>query len=123
VRVFLVDGTYELFRHYFGAPSHRTAEGAEVAATRGVLGSMLQLLDLAQQAAIDPQGGEVLEQHGVVSPRRERGGERGAAPNRDLPLARRVRDLLDRAVVGQDRGGGLGPPARQPRVPVGGVAD
>jgi len=44
VRVFLVDGTYELFRHYFGAPSHRTAEGAEVAATRGVLGSMLQLL-------------------------------------------------------------------------------
>jgi len=44
-RVFLVDGTYELFRHYYGAPSHRTAEGAEVAATRGVLFSVLQLLD------------------------------------------------------------------------------
>src|ERR1700730_17481239 len=43
-RVFLVDGTYELFRHYYGVPSHRTAEGAEVAATRGVLSSMLQLL-------------------------------------------------------------------------------
>ncbi len=43
-RVFLVDGTYELFRHYYGVPSHRTAEGSEVAATRGVLSSMLQLL-------------------------------------------------------------------------------
>jgi 5'-3' exonuclease len=43
-RIFLVDGTYELFRHYFGIPSHRTAEGAEVAATRGVLSSVLQLL-------------------------------------------------------------------------------
>jgi 5'-3' exonuclease len=44
LRVFLVDGTYELFRHYYGVPSHRTADGAEVAATRGVLSSMLQLL-------------------------------------------------------------------------------
>jgi 5'-3' exonuclease len=45
VRVFLVDGTYELFRHYHGVPPHRTAEGAEVAATRGVLWSMLRLLE------------------------------------------------------------------------------
>ena len=45
MRVFLVDGTYELFRHYFGVPPHRTAEGAEVAATRGVLWSLLRLLD------------------------------------------------------------------------------
>jgi 5'-3' exonuclease len=45
LRVFLIDGTYELFRHYFGIPSHQTADGAEVAATRGVLSSLLQLLD------------------------------------------------------------------------------
>jgi len=45
MRVFLVDGTYELFRHYFGVPSHRTADGAEVGATRAVLGSMLQMLE------------------------------------------------------------------------------
>jgi len=45
MRVFLVDGTYELFRHYYGVPPHRTAEGAEVAATRGVLWSMLRLLE------------------------------------------------------------------------------
>jgi 5'-3' exonuclease len=45
MRVFLVDGTYELFRHYYGVPPHRTAEGAEVAATRAVCWSMLRLLE------------------------------------------------------------------------------
>ena len=42
--VHLIDGTYELFRFHFAVPSHVTAEGVEVAATRGVLGSMLSLL-------------------------------------------------------------------------------
>ena len=45
VKVHLVDGTYELFRHFFGAPPHRNAEGEEVAAVRGVLSSVLQLMD------------------------------------------------------------------------------
>jgi 5'-3' exonuclease len=45
MRVFLVDGTYELFRHYYGVPPHRTADGAEVAATRGVLSSVLGMLE------------------------------------------------------------------------------
>jgi 5'-3' exonuclease len=45
VRVHLVDGTYELFRHHFALPSHVTDEGREVAATRGVLRSMLGLLE------------------------------------------------------------------------------
>lgn len=45
MKVFLVDGTYELFRQYFGQPSHLTRELQEVGATRGVLGSMLQLLE------------------------------------------------------------------------------
>jgi 5'-3' exonuclease len=45
MRVFLVDGTYELFRHYFGVPPHRTADGAEIAATRAVLGSVLGMLE------------------------------------------------------------------------------
>jgi 5'-3' exonuclease len=44
MKVHLVDGTYELFRHFFGAPPHRTAGGQEVAAVRGVVGSVLQLL-------------------------------------------------------------------------------
>jgi 5'-3' exonuclease len=41
--VFLIDGTYELFRHYFALPSARDADGREVAATRGVLASMLAM--------------------------------------------------------------------------------
>jgi 5'-3' exonuclease len=45
MKVHLVDGTYELFRHFFGAPPHRNAAGQEVAAVRGVLGSVLQLLE------------------------------------------------------------------------------
>jgi 5'-3' exonuclease len=44
LRIFLVDGTYELFRHYYALPSARDAEGREVAATRGVLASMLGML-------------------------------------------------------------------------------
>ena len=35
MKVHLVDGTYELFRHFFGAPPHRNAAGDEVAAVRG----------------------------------------------------------------------------------------
>ncbi len=44
MKVHLVDGTYELFRHFFGAPPHRNEAGNEVAAVRGVVGSVLQLL-------------------------------------------------------------------------------
>jgi 5'-3' exonuclease len=45
MQVHLVDGTYELFRYYFATPSHMTTSGHEVAAVRGVLSSMLQLLE------------------------------------------------------------------------------
>jgi 5'-3' exonuclease len=45
VRVHLLDGTYELFRHYFAVPSHKNADGIEVAAVRGVLGSVLMMFD------------------------------------------------------------------------------
>ena len=45
MRVHLVDGTYELFRYHFAMPSHVTADGQEVAATRGVLGTLFQLID------------------------------------------------------------------------------
>jgi 5'-3' exonuclease len=44
IEVHLIDGTYELFRHFFGAPSHLNARGREVAAVRGVLASVLGLL-------------------------------------------------------------------------------
>jgi 5'-3' exonuclease len=45
VDVYLVDGTYELFRHFFAIPSRRNHAGREIAATRGVLGSVLYMLE------------------------------------------------------------------------------
>jgi len=45
MQVHLIDGTYELFRHHFGAPSHVNAAGLEVAAARGVAGSLLLMLE------------------------------------------------------------------------------
>lgn len=45
MKVFLIDGTYELFRQFFGRPSHLTKDLHEVGAVRGVLGSVLQLIE------------------------------------------------------------------------------
>ena len=44
MHVHLVDGTYEVFRAYFGAPRATGRLGTEVGATRGFLRSMLGLL-------------------------------------------------------------------------------
>lgn len=44
VKVYLVDGTYELFRHYYALPSARDQDGREVAAVRGVLRSLLGMI-------------------------------------------------------------------------------
>jgi len=43
--VHLVDGTYELFRHFFAVPSAFDANGNEVGAVRGVLASVLSLIE------------------------------------------------------------------------------
>ena len=44
MNVHLVDGTYELFRHYYALPSARDAQGQEVAAVRGVVTSVLGMI-------------------------------------------------------------------------------
>ena len=44
MKVYLVDGTYELFRHYFAVPKARDAKGREVGAVRGVLASLLGMM-------------------------------------------------------------------------------
>jgi 5'-3' exonuclease len=44
VQVHVIDGTYELFRHYFALPSHKNEERLEVAATRGVVRSVVAML-------------------------------------------------------------------------------
>ena len=45
MRVHLIDGTYELFRYHFALPTHQTASGQHTGAVRGVVGSMLGLLE------------------------------------------------------------------------------
>jgi 5'-3' exonuclease len=42
--IYLVDGTYELFRHYYALPSAEDSNGQEVAAVRGVLASVLGMM-------------------------------------------------------------------------------
>ena len=41
MQVHLIDGTYELFRHYYARPSARDKQGREIAAARGVVASLL----------------------------------------------------------------------------------
>src|SRR5579863_1352685 len=43
--VYLIDGTYELFRHYFAVPPAKDAQGQEIGAVRGVLGSVLGMIE------------------------------------------------------------------------------
>jgi 5'-3' exonuclease len=43
--VHLVDGTYELFRHFFAVPAAKGADGREIGATRGVVGSVLSMIE------------------------------------------------------------------------------
>ena len=45
MKVHLLDGTYELFRHHFGVPKSDRDPADYVAATRGVMWSVLQLLE------------------------------------------------------------------------------
>ncbi len=43
--VYLIDGTYELFRHFFAVPSAQDSSGQEIAAVRGVLVSIMSMIE------------------------------------------------------------------------------
>lgn len=45
MNIHLIDGTYELFRHFFAVPSSTDAKGQEIGATRGVLASVLSMIE------------------------------------------------------------------------------
>ncbi len=49
MKIYLLDGTYELFRHYYALPSAQDATGRGVAAVRGVLASALGMIKGAAQ--------------------------------------------------------------------------
>jgi 5'-3' exonuclease len=42
--VYLIDGTYELFRHFFAVPPAKDEAGREIGAVRGVLTSLLSMM-------------------------------------------------------------------------------
>lgn len=44
MKIHLLDGTYELFRAYYGAPPRQDPQGREVGATLGILSSFMALL-------------------------------------------------------------------------------
>jgi len=43
--VHLIDGTYELFRYFFAVPSAKDINGQEIGAVRGVLGTVLTMIE------------------------------------------------------------------------------
>ena len=44
MNVHLIDGTYELFRHFFAVPAAEDVDGQEIGAVRGVLASVLSMI-------------------------------------------------------------------------------
>ena len=45
MKIHVIDGTYELFRNYYAVPSSVSVDGAEVGATRGLLRSLVAMLE------------------------------------------------------------------------------
>lgn len=45
VELHLLDGTYELFRAYFGAPTRTAPDGTEIGAVHGIMASALRLIE------------------------------------------------------------------------------
>src|SRR5436305_256381 len=43
--IYLIDGTYELFRYFYAVPSAKDTCGQEIGAVRGVLGSVLSMIE------------------------------------------------------------------------------
>ena len=59
--VHLIDGTYELFRHFYAVPPARDASGVEVAAVRGVIGSLRGMLNSGAATHIGVATDHVIE--------------------------------------------------------------
>ena len=45
MNVYLIDGTYELFRHFFAVPAAADVNGQDIGAVRGVLNSVLSMIE------------------------------------------------------------------------------
>ncbi len=61
MKIHLVDGTYELFRSFYGPPSRKSPDGREVGATIGLLHSLLALISAADVTHIGCAFDSVIE--------------------------------------------------------------
>jgi 5'-3' exonuclease len=61
MQVHLIDGTYELFRHFYALPSARDADGQEVAAVRGVVSSLFGMIRSGQATHLGVATDHVIE--------------------------------------------------------------
>jgi 5'-3' exonuclease len=57
----LIDGTYELFRHFFALPSAKDASGREIAAVRGVVSSVLTMIRSGEATHVGVATDHVIE--------------------------------------------------------------
>jgi 5'-3' exonuclease len=63
MRLYLIDGTYELFRSYFGAPKRTLADGREVGAVHGIVTSTLRLLGESEMTHVAAAFDSVIESY------------------------------------------------------------
>jgi 5'-3' exonuclease len=61
MRVHVIDGTYELFRHFYALPSAKDEQGREVAAVRGVVSSVLGMIRSGEATHIGVATDHVIE--------------------------------------------------------------
>jgi 5'-3' exonuclease len=61
VQIHLIDGTYELFRHFFAVPSARDVDGREVGAVRGVVASILGMINRGGATHVGVATDQVIE--------------------------------------------------------------
>ena len=59
--VHLIDGTYELFRHFYALPSAKDEAGQEVAAVRGVVNSVLGMIRSGEATHVGVATDHVIE--------------------------------------------------------------
>ena len=99
MQVHLVDGTYELFRAHFGAPSAKDRDGNEVGAVRGLLRSLAALLRTEQATHVGVAFDTVVESFRNRLFAGYKTGE-GIEPDllRQFPLAERAAAALGLAV-------------------------
>ena len=76
MKLYLIDGTYELFRSYFGAPKRTSPGGRESGAVHGIIASTLRLLESSEVTHVAAAFDSVIEsfRNDVYPPYKTRAG-------------------------------------------------